>query len=325
MLSNEPIFYFPFWKPITFEENPGQTSLKKFAWMIGSLADQYASLSRTKINVNAERFSADKIYFKSDEIKKVPLWLTILKLGSYIFSFGTLPLVALTIKFLYKKHLNDCKIVTQQSPNEVFCEKQLGKSKIVLLYGSITEENTDAIVNAANAGLWAGSGVCGAIHKAAGDTPFDECVEILEKQDREEVDCGDAVITSSGDLAPKIKAIVHAIGPDYNKKEEKAKGSELLTAAYRNSLEIAIDPKLNNELYTSEAASDLSLHSISFPSISTGIFKAPLKEAASIAINTVKDFLEKHPDSLEEVRFVFLPLEKDPITPAAYQEVLESL
>ncbi len=124
MLSNERIDYFNFWKPITFEDNPGQTSFKKFAWLIGSLADQYASLDKTTINVDAERISATKIYFKTDEIKTIPLWLTVVKATSYILSLGTLPLIALTIKYLFKKHLNECKILTKQSPMKCFTKNK---------------------------------------------------------------------------------------------------------------------------------------------------------------------------------------------------------
>jgi O-acetyl-ADP-ribose deacetylase len=325
-MINERVDHFSFWQPVVFtlDDNPGITPSSRLAYTIGSLADQFASLSQKTISVDADRINARKLYFEVKEIKDIPLWDTALKISLYILSAGTLLLVALTVKAIFKYHLNNCKVLTKRSPNEVFAEKLINKTKIVLLYGSITDETTDAIVNAANARLLAGGGVCGVIHGNAGDLPFDECEEILKGQKRPKLDCGETALTSSGDLAPTIKAIVHAVGPDYRKKKEKANGSKLLTATYRNSLEIAHDSKSLSD-YVSKSMQGKTLHSIAFPSISTGIFEAPLDEAAPIAMQTVKEFIEEFPDAFEEVRFVFLPLKKDANTAPAYQKALDEL
>jgi O-acetyl-ADP-ribose deacetylase (regulator of RNase III) len=242
----------------------------------------------------------------------------------YILSAGTIFLVTLAVKAIFKYHLNNCKILTKKSPNEIFAEKQIGKTKIVLLYGDIQDETTDVIVNAANARLFAGSGVCGAIHSASGDTPFDECEEILKEQKRNKLNCGEAVLTSSGDLAPRIKAIVHAVGPDYRIKKQKENGSELLAACYHNSLALAYDT-IGEPDYVSKSLQVKNFRSISFPSISTGIFQAPLDEAAPVALQTIKEFIEECPEAFEEVRVVLWPLSKDSKTAPAYQQALAKL
>jgi O-acetyl-ADP-ribose deacetylase (regulator of RNase III) len=325
-MVNQRIEHFSFWQPVIFtrDDNPGTTDQAKWGWVIGSFADQYLSLNQEALKVKAERIDGRKIYFETDTNEKVDLLFTALKVSSYVLSFGILPVIALVVKYIFKNHLNECRALTKKSPNEVFAEKQIGKSKIVLLYGDITQETTDAIVNAANAHLRAGAGVCGAIHNAAGDTPFDECQEILKAQNRRKLGCGEAVLTASGDLAPRIKAIVHTVGPDYRDRKEKENGSELLAAAYRNSLELTQE-STTDENFVSSEAQDQVLHSIAFPSISTGIYEAPLDEAAPLAIQTAKEFLEQYPDALEEIRFVFLPLKKDAKTAPAYEKALEDL
>lgn len=323
---NERIDHFSFWQPVAFTltDNPGTTKYNKWAYFLGSLADQYASLNTETLHVNAQRINARKIYFEKAGNETPSLLVTASKVISYILSFGVLLAVALVIKLIFKNHLNTSLVLTKKSPNEVFYEKEFGKTKIVLLYGSIIDETTDAIVNAANERLLAGGGVCGIIHKAAGDQPFDECQDILTTQERRFLNCGEAVLTSSGDLAPRIKAIVHAVGPDYRVDEEKENGKDLLTSAYRNSLEVGHD-QLTNTLFISKEMQGKAFHSIAFPSISTGIFKAPLDEAATVALKTIKDFIEDYPDAYEEVRFIFLPLAKDPNTAPTYEAVLKDL
>ncbi len=323
---SERIAYFSFCEPVIFTltDNPGTTSLSKWGYYIGSLADQYASLTSETFEVKAERIDARKIYFEKGNVNQVPLFDTVLKVSSYILSGGILPTIALIIKLAFKIQLNACKILTKASPNEILAEKQIGKTKIVLLYGDLTEETTDIIVNAANERLLAGAGLCGAISKAAGKDPFKECKTILAAQKRKQIDIGEAVLTTAGDLAPRVKAIVHAVGPDYRVKAEKENGEELLTAAFQNSLEIAQDPNKHAN-YVSDNFTKQALHSISFPSLSTGIFQAPLDQVAPIALKTVKEFVEKNPSAFEEVRFVFLPINKDPTTGPAFKTALEAL
>ncbi len=147
-----------------------------------------------------------------------------------------------------------------------------------LVQGDITEETTDAIVNAANSRLAGGGGVDGAIHRAGGPR--------IDEESRAIGGCptGNAVITSGGNL--KARYVIHAVGPIYR----GGTGGEpkLLAGAYRESLKRAVEKNLS---------------SVSFPSISTGAYGYPLNEAAQIALSTVKEFMEQHP-SLELVRFV---------------------
>ena len=131
----------------------------------------------------------------------------------------------------------------------------------------ITNLVTDAIVNAANEGLWAGGGVCGAIFKAAGhDQLQDACNKIGH------CDTGSAVITPGFNL--KSRYIIHAVGPGW--KDGKHKEPEQLYGAYYKSLELAA---ANN------------CRSIGFPLISTGVFGYPIDQAWRVAIRACSDFI----------------------------------
>jgi O-acetyl-ADP-ribose deacetylase (regulator of RNase III) len=153
-----------------------------------------------------------------------------------------------------------------------------GKSTIVLVQGDITTQTTQAIVNAANSRLAGGGGVDGAIHAAGGPTIMEECRAIGG------CPTGQAVITTGGNL--KAKYIIHTVGPIYRggtHGEEK-----LLASAYRKSLELA---------------SRKGIRSIAFPSISTGAYSYPIKEASRIALATTVDYLTEHSE-IDLVRFV---------------------
>ena len=136
-----------------------------------------------------------------------------------------------------------------------------------LLEGDITELDTDAIVNAANAQLVLGAGVAGAIRKKGGPTIQAECDQIGG------TDVGGAVITGGGLL--KAKHVIHAVGPRMGEGNE----DEKLRNATLNSLEVADE---NN------------LKSIAFPAISTGAYGFPLERAARIAVREVRAFLDGH-------------------------------
>ncbi|MPN57698.1 O-acetyl-ADP-ribose deacetylase [bioreactor metagenome] len=140
----------------------------------------------------------------------------------------------------------------------------------------------DAIVNAANTSLLGGGGVDGAIHKAGGKAILEDCQKIRSKQGGCKV--GEAVITTAGKLPAKF--VIHTVGPVWN--NGKNNEENLLSSAYRNSLKLALEN---------------SIHTISFPNISTGIYKFPKTKAAIIAIQTVSDFLTKT-DKIEKVIFV---------------------
>jgi O-acetyl-ADP-ribose deacetylase (regulator of RNase III) len=157
-------------------------------------------------------------------------------------------------------------------------EVRIGDARVELVQGDITEQETEAIVNAANTSLLGGGGVDGAIHRKGGPAILAEC--------RRLGGCatGDAKLTGAGNLAAQY--VIHAVGPVYR---DGAHGEpELLGRAYRRSLEVA---------------SEHNISSLAFPSISTGAYRFPIADAARIALRAVCDFLREHPD-VKLVRFV---------------------
>lgn len=142
---------------------------------------------------------------------------------------------------------------------------KVNETTIELVCGDITEETTDAIVNAANERLAGGAGVDGAIHRAGGPVIMEECRKIGGCPP------GQAVITTGGNL--KAKYVIHTVGPVYHGGGRGE--ANLLQSAYRKSLELAVQKKLQ---------------SISFTAISTGVYGYPLDEAAHIALSTCIDF-----------------------------------
>jgi O-acetyl-ADP-ribose deacetylase len=155
---------------------------------------------------------------------------------------------------------------------------QIDRRIIILVEGDITEEETDAIVNAANSSLRGGAGVDGAIHRAGGPSIMVECRRIGG------CPTGQAVITTGGEL--KAKHVIHTVGPVYRGGTNGE--ADLLASAYLSSLKLA-------------AAQGLK--SIAFPAISTGVYGYPAAEAARIALVTAIDYLRQHTD-LEVIRFV---------------------
>ena len=172
---------------------------------------------------------------------------------------------------------------------------KINKAIIELVQGDITQQETDAIVNAANPSLLGGGGVDGAIHRAAGPELLAECRTLGG------CETGDAKITKGYKL--KAKHVIHTVGPIY--RREGTRAPAILASAYRRSLEVA---------------NENGLKSIAFPSISTGAYGYPLKEAAPIALKTVADFLKKHP-TLDLVRFMLF----DQNTLKAYEEAIKKL
>ncbi|MBI5969158.1 MAG: O-acetyl-ADP-ribose deacetylase [Deltaproteobacteria bacterium] len=174
-------------------------------------------------------------------------------------------------------------------------EAKIGKATLELIQGDITEQDTDAIVNAANRSLLGGGGVDGAIHRAAGPQLLAECRTLGG------CETGDAKITKGYSL--KARHVIHTVGPIYHSAGKKA--PELLASCYRRSLEVASENKLK---------------SVAFPSISTGAYGYPLEEAAPIALRTVMDYLKNHPE-IQLVRFVLFG--KDAYH--AYEKALKDL
>lgn len=143
------------------------------------------------------------------------------------------------------------------------------KDRILLIQDDITRVDAEAIVNAANNELLPGGGVCGAIHKAAGPALAEACRQIGH------CETGHAVLTSGGNL--KAKYVIHAVGPVWEGGQNKEE--VLLASAYRNSLKLAAAHQLKT---------------IAFPNISTGIYGYPKEEAARVAVQTVRSFLQQH-------------------------------
>ena len=148
-------------------------------------------------------------------------------------------------------------------------------SKIKLVQGDITESETDAIVNAANAQLILGGGVAGAIRKKGGPTIQEECNKIGGTF------VGGAVITTGGNL--KAKYVIHAVGPRMGEGNE----DEKLKNATLNSLKLMDEHRLKT---------------IAFPAISTGIFGYPIDRCSKIMISTAKEYLSGN-TQIEEVIF----------------------
>jgi O-acetyl-ADP-ribose deacetylase (regulator of RNase III) len=151
--------------------------------------------------------------------------------------------------------------------------------RIHLIQGDITQQDTDAIVNAANPSLLGGGGVDGAIHRRGGPAILEECKRIRAETYPDGLPTGEAVATTAGDLPARW--VIHTVGPVYSPGEESA---ELLASSHRRSLKVA---------------RDLGAHTIAFPAISTGVYGYPLELAAPVAVATVAE--DSH---LEEVRFV---------------------
>lgn len=153
---------------------------------------------------------------------------------------------------------------------------------IKIIQGDITKIKVDAIVNAANSSLLGGGGVDGAIHQAGGNLILEDCMKIRNKQGGCKV--GEAVITTAGNLPAKF--VIHTVGPIWT--GGKNSEDQLLSNAYRNSLQLAIDNKVKT---------------ISFPNISTGVYGFPKERAATIALSTVVDYL-KPDNTIKDVIFV---------------------
>ena len=140
-----------------------------------------------------------------------------------------------------------------------------------LVEGDITEQQVDAIVNAANSRLAGGAGVDGAIHRRGGP-------EIMVQTDRDYPDgcpTGSAVITSAGQLPADF--VIHAVGPIWNGGSQNEAAS--LAGAYRRCLELAVE---NN------------CQSVALPAISCGIYSYPVEQASQIALTTVIEFQQQH-------------------------------
>jgi O-acetyl-ADP-ribose deacetylase (regulator of RNase III) len=147
----------------------------------------------------------------------------------------------------------------------------IGEVVVELVQGDITDQNVDAIVNAANCCLAGGGGVDGAIHRRGGP-------DIMRETDERYADgcpTGSAVISGAGNLAAKY--LIHAVGPVWSGGSRGE--AELLSGCYRRCLELAVQHHCQ---------------SIAFPAISTGAYGYPMALAAQAALGTIIDFLRQH-------------------------------
>lgn len=158
---------------------------------------------------------------------------------------------------------------------------RVGSTKILILKGDITEQDTEAVVNAANSGLMGGGGVDGAIHRAGGPQILEECRQIVARHGP--CPTGQAVITGGGRL--KARYVIHAVGPIWRGGDAGEDG--LLRQTYLSCLDLA---------------TTYGITSLAFPAISTGAYRFPKCRAACIALHTVVTYVKKQP--FAEIRFV---------------------
>lgn len=153
-------------------------------------------------------------------------------------------------------------------------------TRIRFVQGDITDQEVDAIVNAANSTLLGGGGVDGAIHRRGGPEILAECKQIRADRYPDGLPTGQAVATTAGRL--KARWVIHTVGPTYAESKDK---SGLLADCFRNSLAVA---------------DELGARTVAFPAISTGVYRWPVDDAARIAVRTVRET----ETAVEEVVFV---------------------
>lgn len=147
-------------------------------------------------------------------------------------------------------------------------ERTINQRVLALCRDDITRQQVDAIVNAANTRLAGGGGVDGAIHRAGGPAIMAACRQIGS------CPTGTAVITTGGRLPARY--VIHTVGPVY--RDGSHGEAHLLRSAYRSSLELA---------------EQHALTTLAFPSISTGVYHYPIREAARIALETISAHLRQ--------------------------------
>jgi O-acetyl-ADP-ribose deacetylase (regulator of RNase III) len=139
---------------------------------------------------------------------------------------------------------------------------------IEFVRGDITEQDVDAVVNAANSSLLGGGGVDGAIHRRGGPEILAECKQIRATRYPDGLPTGQAVATTAGRLPARW--VIHTVGPVWSKRDDR---SALLESCYRESLRVA---------------DELGVASVAFPAVSAGVYGWPMDDAARIAVETVR-------------------------------------
>jgi len=175
------------------------------------------------------------------------------------------------------------------------------RTTVKLVQGDITDQDVDAVVNAANSSLMGGGGVDGAIHRRGGPAILEECLRIRREEWPDGLPAGEAVINSGGLL--KARYVIHTVGPVWS--GGRSGEPESLAECYSSSLRVAVQQ---------------GLRSVAFSSIGTGAYGYPIQEASRIALKAVKSYVVRE-GVPAEVMFV-LYSEKDFKT---YVEALEEL
>lgn len=176
-------------------------------------------------------------------------------------------------------------------------KRMMKNCELELVQGDITDQDVDAIVNAANSRLAGGGGVDGAIHRRGGPA-------IMEETGRRYPDgcpTGSAVITAGGNLNARF--VIHAVGPVWQGGDRDE--PDLLASAYRHCLELAVEHQCR---------------SIALPSLSTGAYRYPLDLASRIALETSIAFLAQH-GAPQLVRFVLF----DDATLGVFEQTLNTI
>jgi O-acetyl-ADP-ribose deacetylase len=148
--------------------------------------------------------------------------------------------------------------------------------ELTVVRGDITEQQVDAVVNAANTAMRGGGGVDGAIHRAGGPAVLEDCVARFPRG----LPTGEAGWTTAGDLPARW--VIHVVGPNYTAGQ---RDRALLTSCYRNALRVA---------------DELGARTVAFPLVSAGIYGWPLDDAVDAAVDT----LRTTPTDVEESRLV---------------------
>src|SRR5256712_11391327 len=169
--------------------------------------------------------------------------------------------------------------------------------RISLLVGDITQQDADAIVNAANSSLLGGGGVDGAIHRRGGPAILEECRRARETAWPDGLPTGRAVATSGGRL--RARWVIHSVGPVYSHTQDR---SDLLASCHVESLRVA---------------DEIGARVVAFPAISTGVYGYPLEEAAPVALGATSGADTR----VAEVRFVLF----DELAYDAFARALASL
>jgi O-acetyl-ADP-ribose deacetylase (regulator of RNase III) len=151
---------------------------------------------------------------------------------------------------------------------------------IIAMLGDITEQDADAVVNAANTSLLGGGGVDGAIHRRGGPAILAACRELRDGPYAGGLPAGQAVATIAGHLPAQW--VIHTVGPVYSRREDR---SATLASCFTSSLRVA---------------AEIGARTVAFPAVSTGVFGWPADDAARIAVAAVR----ASEADVDQVRFV---------------------